>query len=217
VPIVTATKDLQDAQYNFMDHGLVLTVAVVIVESGTLCGSFIVESQITAFDLKNNLLERMAAQPGTEYMLGTLHGHLYDSIWLSEYVWKESKLLFLVPLHPLESRMEAWMRPTVCEEWRRTINSREEQDHLKKTSWSSPERDNVVYWKTKRKINDDLQWSCPMDLGLGAVVIIHSLTTPQASPSDGIRREFYLCLLWRRIHTTDRDFCPAIRRRTPSL
>jgi len=25
--------------------------------------------------------------------------------------------------------------------------------------WSEIERDNVVYWKTKRKINNDLQWS----------------------------------------------------------
>jgi len=26
------------------------------------------------------------------------------------------------------------------------------------SSSSQRERDNVVYWKTKRKINDDLQW-----------------------------------------------------------
>ena len=45
-PILTATKDLQNGQYNFMDHGLVLTVAVAIVESGTLRGSFIVESRL---------------------------------------------------------------------------------------------------------------------------------------------------------------------------
>jgi len=42
-------------------------------------------------------------------MLGTLQGPLYDSNWLSEYMWEESKLLFLVPFHPLESRFEAWM------------------------------------------------------------------------------------------------------------
>jgi len=161
-PILTATKDLQDGQCNFMDHGLVLTVAVAIVESGTLRGSFIVESQITAFELKNNLLERLAAQPGTDYMLGTLQGPLYDSSWLSEYVWEESKLLFLVPLHPLESRLEAWMRLTVCQEWRRVINSREEQDHPKQRSWYSP-----------------------IDPGLGAVVIIHSLTIPRGQPLNG--------------------------------
>jgi hypothetical protein len=95
-------------------------------------------------------------------MLGTLQGPLYDSSWLSEYVWEESKLLFLVPLYLLESLMEAWMRLTVCQEWRRTINSREEQDHPKQRSWSSP-----------------------MDPGLGAVVIIHSLTTPRGQPLNG--------------------------------
>jgi hypothetical protein len=40
-------------------------------------------------------------------MLGTLQAPLYDSNWLSEYMWEESKLLFLVPFHPLESQMEA--------------------------------------------------------------------------------------------------------------
>ena len=95
-------------------------------------------------------------------MLGTLQGPLYDSSWLSEYVWEESKLSLLVPLHPLESRSEAWMRLTVCQEWRQTINSRKDQDHPKQRSWSSP-----------------------MDPGLGAVVIIHSLTTPRGQPLNG--------------------------------
>jgi len=59
---------------------------VAIVESGTLCGNFIVNSQITIFELKNNLLERLAAQPGVDYVLGTLQEPLYDSNWLPEYM-----------------------------------------------------------------------------------------------------------------------------------
>jgi len=95
-------------------------------------------------------------------MLGTLQGPLYDSNWLSEYMWEESKLLFLVPLHPLESRLEAWMRLTVYQEWRRAIDRHDEQDRPKQRSWSSP-----------------------MDPGLGAVVIIHSMTTARGQPLNG--------------------------------
>ena len=58
VPITTAAKDFQDGKYNFMDCELVFFVSV---ESGTLRGNFIVDSQITIFELKNNLLERLAA------------------------------------------------------------------------------------------------------------------------------------------------------------
>jgi len=95
-------------------------------------------------------------------MLGTLQGPLYNSDWLSEYMWEESKLLFLVPLHPLESRMEAWMQLTVYQEWRRAIDRHDEQDRPKQRSWFSP-----------------------MDPGLGAVVIIHSLTTARGQPLNG--------------------------------
>ena len=59
-----------------MDRERVLSVSVAIVESGTLRGNFIVDSHITTFELKNKLLERLAAQPGTDYMLGTLQGPL---------------------------------------------------------------------------------------------------------------------------------------------
>ena len=60
VPIITAAKDFQDGKYNFMDFELVLSVSVAIVESGTLRGNFIVDSQITIFKLENSLLERLA-------------------------------------------------------------------------------------------------------------------------------------------------------------
>jgi len=90
-----------------MDFELVVSVTVAIVESGTLRGNFRVDSQVTIFELENSLLQRLAAQPGVDYMLGTLQAPLYDSNWLSEYMWEESKLLFLVPFHPLESQMEA--------------------------------------------------------------------------------------------------------------
>ena len=52
-----------------MDFELVMTV--VIVESGTLRGNFRVDSQITIFEPKNSLLERLATQPGVDYMLTT--------------------------------------------------------------------------------------------------------------------------------------------------
>ena len=76
VSIITVAKDLQDGKYNSMDRERVLSVSVAIVESGTLHGNFIVDSHITIFELKNNLLERLAAQLGTDYMLGTLQGPL---------------------------------------------------------------------------------------------------------------------------------------------
>ena len=46
-------------------------MTVVIVESGTLRGNFRVDSQITIFEPKNSLLERLATQPGVDYMLTT--------------------------------------------------------------------------------------------------------------------------------------------------
>ena len=60
VPIITVAKDFQDGKYNYMDFELVLSVSVAIVESGTLCGNFIVISHITICKLKNSLLERLA-------------------------------------------------------------------------------------------------------------------------------------------------------------
>ena len=57
VPIITVAKDFQDGKYNFMERELVFSMFVAIVESGTLRGNFIVDSQITIFELKNNLLE----------------------------------------------------------------------------------------------------------------------------------------------------------------
>jgi len=155
MPIMsTAVKGVQEDKYNFMDFELVLLVTVAIVESGTLRGNFRVDSQITIFQLKNNLLDRLATQPGVDYMLSTLQGPLYDCSWLSEYMWEESKLIFLVPLHPLESQIEAWMWLTVYREWRQAIDSHDGLGHQKQRSWSSP-----------------------MSPGLSAVVIIHSLTS----------------------------------------
>jgi len=86
VPIITVATDFQDGKYNFIDREPLFSVSVAMVESGTLRGNFIVDSQITIFELKNNLLERLTAQPGTDYMFGTLQGPLYDSNWLSEYM-----------------------------------------------------------------------------------------------------------------------------------
>ena len=86
LPIITAAKDFQDGKYNFMDCELVLSVSVAFVESGTIRGNFIVDSQITTFELKNSLLERLAAQFGVDYMLGTLKGPFYDCNWLSEHM-----------------------------------------------------------------------------------------------------------------------------------
>ena len=86
VPIITVATDFQDGKYNFIDREPLFSVSVAMVESDKLRGNFIVDSQITIFELKNNLLERLTAQPGTDYMFGTLQGPLYDSNWLSEYM-----------------------------------------------------------------------------------------------------------------------------------
>ena len=108
--VATVAKGAQEDTYKFMDSGLVISVTLVIIESGTLRGNFRVDSQITIFELKNGLLDRLAPLPGVDHMLGTLQGPLYDSNWLSDYVKEESKLIFLVPLHLNETWMEAWMR-----------------------------------------------------------------------------------------------------------
>jgi len=57
VPIITVATDFQDGKYNFIDREPLFSVSVAMVESGTLRGNFIVDSQITIFELKNNLLE----------------------------------------------------------------------------------------------------------------------------------------------------------------
>jgi len=77
VPIPsTAAKGAQEDKYNFMDSALVLSVTVALIESGTLRGNFRDDSQVTIFELKNSLLDRLAIQPGVDYMLGTLQGPL---------------------------------------------------------------------------------------------------------------------------------------------
>jgi len=72
----TAAKGAQEDRYNFMDSALVLSVTVALIESGTLRGNFRVDSQVTIFELKNSLLDRLAIQPGVDYVLGTLQGPL---------------------------------------------------------------------------------------------------------------------------------------------